>query len=362
MTSALEDILIKHIALHGPMDVGQFMSFALGHPQHGYYMKRDPLGRGGDFTTAPEISQMFGEMIGVWAADWWMRSGAPGEFVLLECGPGRGTFMADLLRATRHVAGFHDAARVHLLEISPALRARQAEALKGHEPVWHETLETIPSSAPLIVVANEFLDALPFRQMQKVQHEWRERFVFYEEGRGFSFALRPIGPALTRGFFDVLPDAPDGSIFEISPAREAFVLELSRRLRAQGGAALLVDYGHGVRAPGDTFQAVHEHRYCGVFERIGDADLTSHVDFAALAAAASLAGVQVHGPVTQGAFLRNLGIEARAQALIRKNGEEKAEELRKDLHRLIASDQMGELFKVLCLSESHDAGVIPAGF
>lgn len=362
MKSALENILARQIALHGPMDVGQFMNVALSHPRYGYYMKRDPLGRGGDFTTAPEVSQMFGEMIGLWAAEWWMRAGAPKEFIFLECGPGRGTLMADMLRAARQIPEFLSATHIHLLEISPALRARQKEALQGHGPVWHETLETVPNHAPMIVVANEFFDALAFRQLQKESGTWRERAVFHEEGRGFFFGLRPAGEAVIRLLPEEIFAAPEGAVFEFSPAREGFAAALAGRLKTQGGAGLVIDYGHAASAPGDTFQAMHAHRYCGVFEHIGDADLTSHVDFAALIRAAALPGIQAHGPVTQGAFLRDLGIEARAQALIRMNGAEKEAGIRNDLHRLISSDEMGDLFKVLCLSESHGAAVTPAGF
>lgn len=362
MTSPLAEILIRHIARHGPVDIGRFMNIALGHPQHGYYMKQDPLGRGGDFTTAPEISQMFGEMIGLWVADWWVRTGRPEKFILLECGPGRGTLMADMLRAAACVIGFSGAARIHLLETSPALRMRQKEALKGHEPAWHDTLETLPDDAPLIVVANEFLDALPFRQLQKERGEWQERVISHQENRGFSFSLRPAAPPLIRALPEEIRTAPEGSVFEISPAREGFITALSNRIRAQGGAALLIDYGHAASAPGDTFQAVRAHHHCGVLEHIGDADLTSHVDFAAFSRAAKAAGIRTHGPVTQGTFLRNLGIETRAEGLIRGNEAEKAPGIRKDLHRLIDSDEMGTLFKVLCLSERHDAAIAPAGF
>lgn len=361
MTSVLEDILVKHIDLHGPMDVGRFMNLALGHPQHGYYMKRDPLGRGGDFTTAPEISQMFGEMIGAWAADLWLKIGAPENFVLLECGPGRGTLVADMLRAVRRVPGFCGAGRVHLLETSPALRARQAESLKGHEPVWHDRLDTVPSDVPLIVIANEFLDALPFRQLQKAGGAWQERVICHEEARGFFFGLRPAGSALIHGLPQIVRDAPEGAVFEFSPVREALVFELAGRIKAQGGAALFIDYGHEASAPGDTFQAVHGHQYCDVFDHIGEADLTSHVDFGALVRAASREGIHIFGPVAQGVFLRNLGIEARALNLVRQN-KEKAAAIEKDLHRLVSSAEMGEIFKVFCLSKDYEQGIAPAGF
>ncbi|MCC6597918.1 MAG: SAM-dependent methyltransferase [Alphaproteobacteria bacterium] len=362
MTLPLEEILIRHIARNGPVDVGWFMNFALTHPEHGYYGHRDPLGRGGDFVTAPEISQMFGEMLGLWVADWWMRIGAPDPFILLECGPGRGTLMADALRATRHVSGFHAAAKIHLLEISPALRVKQKAALLGFSPCWHEGLEMLPGGMPIIALANEFLDALPFRQVQKTPEGWQERVINHDAAHGFFFALRPCDFEISQRLSPDLAQAPVGSIFEYSPAREGCILNLARRVMSQGGAALFIDYGHEGGGTGDTFQAVHVHRFCDVLEKVGEADLTSHVDFGALRKVLLAQGVPVYGPLPQGAFLKNLGIEVRAQDLLRKNGPEKADSLQKDLHRLCASSEMGTLFKVIAVSRFYETGLIPAGF
>ncbi|MEM7651392.1 MAG: SAM-dependent methyltransferase, partial [Pseudomonadota bacterium] len=281
MPKTLEDIIIERIQADGPMSVGDYMSLALGHPEHGYYMKQDPFGRAGDFVTAPEVSQLFGEMIGVWVADIWKQMGAPKEFVLLECGPGRGTLMADILRATKGIEGFHEAARLHLLEISPVLKKMQADALKAHDPVWHKGVSSVPDDAPMIVMGNEFLDALPFQQF--VGGEERKIDI---QGDDLAFTLQ-------------------GEVQEHAPVRENFVREICARIIAQKGAALFIDYGHVKSGVGDTFQAIKGHEYVDVFSHIGDADLTSHVDFEALQENVQ---AQVHGPVEQGAFLKALGI------------------------------------------------------
>lgn len=334
MASLLEDIIKERIRKNGPMGVGAFMSLALGHPEHGYYINRDPLGRGGDFITAPEVSQLFGEMIGVWVADVWMQMGRPERFILLECGPGRGTLMADMLRATQNVAGFYDAAQICFLEMSPVLCEAQRGALEGREIQWFECLEDVSNDAPMIVVGNEFLDALPFQQFVGDC----ERVV-----------------ALSGDALVFVPE--EGDIFERSAERERFAADVCGRLKAQGGAALFIDYGHVRSGAGDTFQAVKGHEYVDVFSHIGDADLTSHVDFEALGRAVE---ASVFGPVTQGAFLKALGIELRLEALRQKAGEQQAEMLEKGLHRLVDSAQMGELFKVIGFT--HDKNIIPAGF
>lgn len=331
--------LINHIWERGPIGVDEFMALALGHPEHGYYMKKDPFGAAGDFTTAPEISQMFGEILGAWTADLWMRMGAPGKFTLLECGPGRGTLMADMLRAAAGVEGFHAAAEIHLLETSPVLREMQGKALAGRA-VWHETLEAVPHDKPVIVIANEFLDALPVRQFVREGGRWIERVVDYS-GEGFEF----------RG---------EGEIQETSPARAAFISELCAIMKKAGGAALFIDYGHEKTAPGDTLQAVYKHKYVSPLEHIGDADLTAHVDFQALREAAENAGAAVSGLVGQGIFLKSLGIEARAAYLSARADEKGRVDIQSALKRLTDSDQMGSLFKVMGLR--YGQGFDLAGF
>ena len=349
MADTLLEELRRQIRQGGPMGIGEYMMQCLSHPQHGYYMKKDPFGRAGDFVTAPEVSQMFGEMIGVWAADIWRQMGAPEAFILLECGPGRGSLMADILRATRHVEGFHDAVRVHLLEISPVLKEMQGAALDGHSVCWHEALGDVPDDMPVIVIGNEFLDALPFKSLQKGGDGWGERAVALDDAEALCFALRPLPKALQAHIPFVIQSAAAGSVSEISPARQGFVVDVAARLRAQGGAALFVDYGHVRSAVGDTFQGLKDNAYADVLSAPGDVDLTSHVDFEALVQDVP-EGVTVHGPITQGAFLKGLGIEARAAALRAAGDDGQGADVQRALHRLVAPSQMGELFKVIVLS------------
>lgn len=332
----LEDIIKRKIRDEGPMSVGAYIALALGHPEYGYYMKRDPLGRAGDFVTAPEVSQLFGEMIGVWVADIWMQMGAPERVALVECGPGRGTLMADMLRVGAGVDGFHEAVQVHLVEMSPVLREKQRQALSGYDVIWHEDFADVPGDVPLLVIGNEFLDALPFEQ--------------YIDG-----VLRTIDVDAD-GELCFVPE--EGAIVERAPERVGFVAQVCARLKAQGGAALFIDYGHTRSGQGDTFQAVQGHDYVDVLSHIGDADLTSHVDFEALQRGMD---VQICGPVTQGAFLPALGVGLRARALMQKAEGKQALEIEKGLHRLVDSAQMGALFKVIGFYH-HDKPITPAGF
>ncbi|MEQ8603066.1 MAG: class I SAM-dependent methyltransferase [Marivibrio sp.] len=341
--------LKRRLALEGPIPISEFMALALGHPQHGYYMTRDPLGAAGDFTTAPEISQMFGELIGLWCAEVWRLIGEPARVRLVELGPGRGTLMADMLRAARMAPGFRQALRVTLVETSPALRAAQDRTLTQETiPVdWAESVDALPDEgAPLLIVANEFFDALPIRQFQKTAAGWRERLVALEPETGaLALTLAPApGPAAALIPERAAERADAGAIVEIAPAAWSVAAALGERLTACGGAALIVDYGHGASAPGDTLQAVKAHRYCGVLEHVGEADLTAHVDFDALARAFSEAGCRPAPLATQGGFLQALGIVQRAATLARK-GDPAA--VRAQAERLVAPDQMGTLFKVL---------------
>lgn len=342
----LRAVLRARIESSGPVDIGTFMEIALGHPK-GYYATRDPLGARGDFTTAPEISQIFGEMIGLWAADVWDKIGRPDPVLIVECGPGRGTLLADALRAAQVLPGFCRAAHVHLIETSPVLRACQSRALKDFIPVWHEELGTLPPG-PAIVLANEFLDALPIRQLVRMESGWAERFVDADGADGFCFMLRPAAPETIESLPLPCRKTAPGQIVEIAPVREAFVTALSERLLVGGGAALMIDYGHLSSGPGDTLQAVRAHRFAPVLEDIGEADLTAHVDFERLALGARAGGVQVGQLVEQGDFLRRLGGPARLEALCRSNPE-RAEELRSGFHRLSAPEAMGRLFKVMAL-------------
>ncbi len=325
------------------------MEIALFHPEDGYYVRRDPLGRRGDFITAPEISQSFGELIGLWCAEIWGAMGRPDPVRLVELGPGRGTLMADALRAVARAAPeFRAALDIHLVEASPALRRIQGETLADAAPAWHERFESVPAG-PCLIVANEFFDALPIHQMERTKTGWRERLVALD-GSGFRFVLAGKSGALEDAIADTVRGAPPGAVAELCPAGEALAASIGERLAGAGGAALIVDYGHGSSAAGDTLQAVRGHEYAGVLAAPGAADLTAHVDFAALARAAMGVGARAHGPRTQGDFLGALGIEARAEALARGATKEKSDDIRAGIARLIDPAQMGSLFKVMAMT------------
>ncbi|WP_238368011.1 class I SAM-dependent methyltransferase [Mesobacterium pallidum] len=336
----LGQILAARIAATGPITLAEYMAECLLHPAHGYYATRDPLGASGDFITAPEISQMFGELIGLSLAQAWLDQGAPAPITLAELGPGRGTLMVDVLRATRGVPGFHAALRLHLVEASPTLRAAQAETLAGQAPTWHDSVDTLPEDAPLLLVANEFFDALPIRQFQRDGDGWRERHVGLD---GTTLTLG-LGPAAPRPELAArLEDTTDGDIVETCPAAAPITSAIAQRIATQGGAALIIDYGDWTSL-GDTFQALRAHEPTDPFAAPGEADLTAHVDFAALAAAAAPAR---HSRVTpQGVFLERLGITPRARALAARGD---ADAIAAQHRRLTHPDEMGTLFKVLGL-------------
>lgn len=351
--TALAHILAERIRTHGPMPVAEYMGVCLGHATHGYYMKQVPFGREGDFTTAPEISQVFGELIGLHLADAWLRAGAPNPVQLVELGPGRGTLMADILRATKGVPGFHEALEVTFVEMSPVLRLEQK--VRVPHARWADRLADIPAGQPLLLVANEFFDALPARQLVKTARGWQERHVALEGER-----LVPIVPENAPLLDDQVPatlrTAPEGSFYELLGGEEEAV-HLNQRLTQDGGAALIIDYGHASHSLGDTLQAMRAHAYADPFETPGDADLTVHVDFEQITERAGH-GLRVLGPVGQGRFLRALGLDIRT-AVLAKSNLARAEALVTASRRLADSDQMGALFKVLSLS--HPAWPAPAG-
>nr|WP_284701471.1 SAM-dependent methyltransferase [Rhodoplanes tepidamans] len=335
----------------GPLPLADWMALCLGHPAHGYYVTRDPLGRAGDFVTAPEISQMFGELLGLWAAAVWQQMGMPGTVRLVELGPGRGTMMADMLRAARVVPAFRPALSVHLVETGPVLAALQRERLAaaGVPVAWHRDLSEVPDG-PAIVLANEFFDALPVHQAVKTRHGWCERTVTLGPDDTFAWATGPADPALAARVPEFWRVAPSGSVFEWRD--EAPVTALARRV-ARGGAALVIDYGHVDQGLGETLQALAGHAFADPLAAPGEADLTAHVDFVAFGRAAAAAGAAVHGPVTQAAFLKSLGIEARAAALTAKNPD-RAAEIATALARLTdtrTKTGMGTLFKAIGLAD-----------
>lgn len=340
----LRDRLIARIRQSGPISVAEYMADCLLHPEFGYYTTRDPLGRQGDFITAPEISQMFGELIGLALAQCWLDQGRPSPFTLAELGPGRGTLMADALRATRGVPGFADAARVVLVEASPTLRAIQGETLAGHDPRWADSADALPD-APLFLIANEFFDALPIRQFRREKDGWRERQVGLAGDR-LAFGLSgPVNPPVLGSR---LADTKPGDTVEICPAAGPVTGAVARRIADHGGVALIVDYGDW-RALGDTLQAVRDHQCVPVLETPGQADLTAHVAFEPLAESARACGLAATQMTAQGIFLERLGITARAQALARGKGGTALETVRSGHRRLTHPEEMGNLFKVLGL-------------
>lgn len=347
----LAGLLAARIAAQGPLTLADYMAECLMNPQHGYYATRDPFGTAGDFTTAPEISQMFGELLGLCLAQCWIDQGRPSRFALAELGPGRGTLMADMLRALRTVPGLRDAAEVHLVELSPHLRARQRQTL-GDQPVrWHDDLSGLPD-LPLYLVANEFFDALPIRQFVRAGAGWAERQVGLRDGR-LSAGLAPALPVAALAHR--LADTAAGDVVELCPALPATAAAIATRIARRGGVALVADYG-GWRSLGDTFQALRGHRPTDPLAEPGMADLTAHVDFEALALAFRNGGAQASAMTSQGDFLRRLGIEARAERLGRGLAGAALETHRAAHRRLTDPSEMGELFKVIAC---HPAGCPP---
>ena len=342
----LPERLARAITLAGPIPLSQFMGAANTH----YYATRDPLGARGDFTTAPEVSQMFGELIGLWLADLWDRAGRP-PARYVEFGPGRGTLAADALRAMTR-AGFEPP--MHFVETSPILREAQAERVPHAE--WSMDLIGVEEDLPLLVVANEFFDALPIRQLVRTEDGWRERLIACQD----TLFLPVVGD---RAFDQIIPyplrGAEPGSILETSPPSVAILRALAKRLLAQGGAALIIDYGYEGPAVGDTLQAVRGHQYVNPFDDPGEADLTAHVDFATLREAAEVEGLVAYGPIPQGEFLSALGIDARAVALARATPD-RAESIAVDRERLVGDEYMGSLFRVIALTAP--GWPVPAGF
>lgn len=339
----LAALLIRRIAATGPLNLAEYMAECLMHPHHGYYTTRDPFGRGGDFTTAPEISQMFGELLGLCLAQSWMDQGAPASFTLAELGPGRGTLMADVLRATARIPGFHDAANVVLVEASATLRAHQRVTLGSHPITWTDQAEDLPDM-PLFLLANEFFDALPIRQFTRHETGWSETMVGADDA---GLRLGRSVPAPLLALDHRLADTKPGDIVETCPAAPAIMQAISARVETHGGIALIVDYGDWI-SKGDTFQAIKAHRFTDPLAEPGQADLTAHVDFAALAAEA-----KAYKYSHQGKFLANLGIEQRAAKLATKLDGTALLEHQAATRRLTADTEMGRLFKVLAIVPSY---------
>ncbi len=348
MTALLKSIR-REIEATGPISVSDFMAQCLCHPKYGYYMTRDPFGVAGDFTTAPEISQCFGELLGLWAAITWQQMGSPSSLILAELGPGRGTLMSDALRATKAVPGFHEALSIHLVEISLTLKDRQKTTLAGMGPdvFWHDSFSDIPDG-PAIFLANEFFDALPIRQFKKGEKGWGERFVDIDpDGAGLRFVLQK-DEAATALMSPTLKEKDGSGLFEISPLSQTIAYALGERVKTFGGAVLVIDYGYAIPEFGETLQALKDHQFDPVLAHPGEADITAHVDFQTLMRSFADGGARVFGPLGQGMFLERLGIAQRMQVLLQNANEAQRQSLMAAHKRLVSNEGMGDLFKVVC--------------
>lgn len=357
----LEQRIRDRIAKDGPMPVSDYMSLALGDPEFGYYVTRDPFGTAGDFITAPEISQVFGELIGLWCAIAWEQSGAPELAILVELGPGRGTLMADALRAAQMSPPFAAAIDLHLVETSPKLRERQRAALGDRQITWHDSFDDVPAG-PLFLIANEFFDALPIEQYVKTEDGWHRRCVALDPN---SDALRyVVSQDPQTEFSEIMEAAPIGAIRETNPSTMILAGEIGKRLADFGGGGLIIDYGPAKSAIGDSLQAVSRQQYHDVLATPGEADITAHVDFQELARSAGASGATAHGPIPQAALLSRLGIGQRTESLlksaVKSGGSEPSRSLRAASQRLIDPDAMGTLFKALALTGPNMAP--PPGF
>jgi SAM-dependent MidA family methyltransferase len=355
--STLAERLRASLAREGPIPLDRFMALALLDRRGGYYATRTPIGAAGDFTTAPEISQCFGELLGVALARTWLDLGRPERVILVELGPGRGTLMHDLLRALRGVPGLASALALHLVEPSPSLRAVQRERLHSYAPRFHDSLATVPTGAPLLLVANEVLDALPVRQLVRVEGGWRERLVGLDGDGRLAFVLAPV--TIRVDLPDAAGDLPIGTVVELGRAREALVAEIARRVGTDGGLALLVDFGR-LGPVGDSLRAVRAHAAADPLDEPGTVDLAADVDFAALREVARARGAAVYGPLGQGVLLERLGIGLRLARLVAGRPAAVRAQLEAGVRRLVEPEAMGERFKVLALTAP--GAPAPAGF
>ncbi len=352
MSTALGNKIKALIRTSGPISVTDYFALCLADPEHGYYKTREPFGRSGDFVTAPEVSQLFGEMIGVFMVHAWQRHGEPDGVRLAEIGPGRGTMMTDMLRVIARLAPrLYEQCSIHMVETSPRLRKVQAESLASHADKirWHDGFDELPPGFTLLA-CNELFDAIPIRQFVKTPTGFRERMIGLDANDELHFKVGVAGLDP-----DLLPAGsapPDGTIFEVAPARQAVMQAICERLHIFGGTALVIDYGHLVSGYGDTLQAVRAHTYDAPLDNPGLADLTSHVDFEHLAETAVGAGAHLNGCMFQGDFLLGLGLEARASALGRNRDETTQKDILEAVQRLAGAGEgrMGELFKVMAVS------------
>lgn len=353
MTASLKERIARHIKINGPLPLAEYMHWCLADKTHGYYQNETVFGREGDFVTAPEVSQMFGELIGSWLVSAWQAIGSPASFNLVELGPGNGTLMSDILRTTKLAPAFSEAMSVVLVETSERLIEKQRETLKEAKNVqWLKSIDEI-STAPMLLVANEFLDALPFRQYIKANDKWREHCVGLDENGELTWVL---GTGLLEQ--DGLPynyeKEPDGAVFEVSTIRESFVERISQMIAERSGAALFIDYGHLESGFGDTFQAIAQHAYSDPLSNPGKADLTSHVDFAPFTNIASRSACYALPPLNQETFLLELGLLERAGKIGSGKSQTEQQQITAQAERLALPHEMGNLFKVFAISSQKN--------
>ena len=343
MADALKDILIKRIDAMGPMTIADYMRECLMHPKHGYYQQKKVFGRDGDFITAPEVSQMFGEIIGIWLVQEWQRIGAPNAVNIVELGPGRGTLMADLRRTIKAVPEIDQAAKIHFVEMSSQLREKQRE--KHPDATWHDDLSSLPTG-PSIIIANEFFDALPIHQYLYRNNGWSERVVATDSDGQLTYGIQPPGPQLAL-LSEIVAVPEDNTLYEVSPQSITCAGDIAAHIKENQGSVLIIDYGYMRSIGGDTFQALQKHEYVDPLDAPGDADLTAHVAFDQLAAALSSKGTSVAPIEIQGQFLMQHGLGVRAQKLSAGQIPQVQTKVVGELKRLTAPDEMGDLFKVL---------------
>lgn len=345
MTTPVFRILRDVIGNEGPISVERYMELVLHHPDHGYYRQGNPLGAQGDFITAPEVSQLFGEMVAVWCVEMWGLMGKPDPFVLLELGPGRGTLMADILKSTAKVTDFQRALRLRVLECNAKLRALQMEKFGDYAPVYLESLEQIPH-LPVIALANEFFDTIPMRQYVKTESGWRERLVDYS-GEKLVFVEGEVQPGPYHPELD--RQLKEGWFYEVSPQSLACVKTIADHIARYGGAGLIVDYGYAVPAGEDTLFAMRHHKHVDPLDDAGNADVTHDVDFMAFKMMIEREGLRTEGPLGQGAFLKALGLDVRVAQLMHHAAEDLQKTIQEDLQRLIDPARMGTMFKALAM-------------
>ena len=358
-TTSLKELLVQRITLQGPLTISDFMVEALQHPTFGYYNRSQIFGAKGDFVTAPEISQIFGELIGLWSAAQWLALGSPPKVAIVELGPGRGTLMVDFLRAAKQVPAFADAIDLHLVETSSSLRHLQYELLASFSPHWHKDITDLPQ-LPTILIANEFFDALPIRQFVKQSEAWQELMVTVGKEDGLDLALSNfLDPRILLSLGADPNDLDRVDFLELSSAQTSLASIIADHLHEVSGSALIIDYGYEKPEGASTLQAVRQHKKCAVLDEPGSADITALVNFAALEKQFTQSGLNGFGTVGQGPFLSGLGLDQRKEQLLNLASEDQALEIAAACERLTSDEQMGALFKAYCATTLADT---PAGF